>query len=75
MKEELDYLRYHSFLNMVSKEFETDLEKNDARTQKRLLALTIRIVDAFAEIYGDHDIRKASSHVTSVLASGDISMN
>ena len=75
MKEEMNYLRYHSFLNAVTREFEDYLDRNDARTQKKLLALTIRIVDAFAEIYGDHDLKKASNSVSEKLATSDLSQN
>ena len=75
MKEEMDYLRYHSFLNAVTKEFEDCVDKNDERIQKKLLVLTIRVVDAFAEIYGDHDLKKASNPVSKNLVSREISLN
>ena len=71
----MNYLRYHSFLNAVSREFEDYLDRNDARTQKRLLTLTIRIVDAFAEIYGDHDLKKASNFISKELAAYELSQN
>jgi len=75
MEKEMDYLRYHSFLNAVSKEFEEDINRRDPRTKKRLLALTVKIIDVFAEIYGDHDLKKASNHVSKKLASNKISSN
>ena len=71
----MDILRYHSFLNAVSKEFEGDVNRRDPRTQKRLLALTVKIIDVFAEIYGDHELKNASNHVSKKLASNNISSN
>ena len=75
MEKEIDILRYHSFLNAVSKEFEGDIYEIDPRTQKRLLALTVKIIDVFAEIYGDHDLKNASNHVSKKLSSVKMSPN
>ena len=75
MKQEMENLRYHSFLNAVSKEFEEDIHKQDPRTQKRLLALTVKIIDAFAEIYGDHDLKDASNPISRKLVSEKIFFN
>ena len=75
MEKEMDLLRYHSFLNAVSKEFELDINTLDNRTQKRLLSLTVKIIDVFAEIYGDHELKNASNHISKKLASGHIYSN
>ena len=71
----MEYLRYHSFLNAISKEFGKSFSNSDPKTKKRLLALTIRMVDAFAEIYGDHELKMASNPVSEKLAATDLSMN
>jgi len=71
----MDTLRYYSFLNAVSKEFELDMNSMDHRTQKRLLSLTVKIIDVFSEIYGDHELKNASNHVSKKLASGHIYFN
>ena len=71
----MEYMRYHSFLNAVSKEFETDVTRNDPKTQKKLLSLTLKIIDAFAEIYGDHDLKPASNNISKVLSASDLSYN
>lgn len=71
----MDILRYHSFLNAVSKEFELDMNALDNRTQKTLLSLTVKIIDVFSEIYGDHELKMASNHVSKKLASNKISSN
>jgi len=75
MEKEMDNLRYHSFLNAVSKEFELDMNSLDHRTQKRLLSLTVKIIDVFSEIYGDHELKKASNHVSKKLAANRLSSN
>jgi hypothetical protein len=59
----------------VTKEFEIDVNSNDPKMQKRLLALTMKIIDAFAEIYGDHDLKNASNTVSKKLVSKKLSLN
>ena len=71
----MDYLRYHSFLNAVTREFEEEISKHDPRTQKKILAMTIKIVDAFTEIYGDHDLKKASNTTSHKLVACELPQN
>jgi hypothetical protein len=64
----MDNVRYHSMLNAIQKEFEMTSEGTSHGTQKRMLSLAMAIIDSFASIYGEHDLKKASSAVTRKLA-------
>ena len=71
----MDYLRYHSFLNAVTREFEGEIDDVNQKTQKRLLSFTMKIIDAFTEIYGDHDLKMASNNTSEKLVRRDLPAN
>ena len=64
----LEMRRYHSFLNRIMEEFGKASGTAEYKTQKRLLGLALGIVDSFTEIYGDHELKGASSTVSQMLA-------
>ena len=65
----MDNLRYHSMLNAIEKEFGMNSKGASHSSQKRMLSLTMAIIDAFAEIYGEHNLKKASNPLSMKLAS------
>lgn len=71
----MDNVRYHSMLNMIEKEFELTSKGTSHSTQKRMLSLAMAIIDSFASIYGEHDLKKASSTVTRKLATMNLHEN
>ena len=71
----MEYLRYTSFLNAVSKEFKDSAGDIDGKTQRKMLGLATKIIDAFAEIYGEHDLKRASSPVSRELSQAKLCEN
>jgi len=71
----MDNLRYHSMLNAIEKEFELTAKGTSHCIQKRMLSLTMGIIDAFAEIYGEHALKKASTPVSRKLATRKVCEN
>ena len=68
MEKQMEYLRYNSFLNAINREFKGSAEGIDKKTQRKMLSLATRIVDAFSEIYGDHQLKGASNSVSKNLS-------
>jgi len=64
----MDNVRYHSMLNAIEKEFESSAKGTTHATQKRMLSLAMGIIDAFATIYGEHNLKNASSAISRELA-------
>lgn len=71
----MDHVKYHSMLNAIENEFERQLKNANPETQKRMLALAMSIVDAFAEIYGEHAMKKASNAISRMLVTQEFSDN
>ena len=60
--------KYNSFLNRLMLEFSKSTETADYKTQKRLLGFSLSLVEAFREVYGDHELKDASSPESRMLA-------
>ena len=60
--------RYDSFLNRIMSEFARSSNDVDYKTQKRMLGLSIGIIESFTEIYGKHELKEASTPVSRMLA-------
>ena len=64
----LEKRKYDSFLNRLMTEFTKAAEGADYKTQKRLLGFATSVIEEFREVYGDHELKAASTAITRMLA-------